>query len=271
MQNARIFAKKLYGEENFAFLPGAVGIFALLYRYSLKTAQTNGIMNYLLEMRRSLINWDLIATYLARAIALLTAIPVHESAHAWVSWKLGDPTAKNAGRISLNPLHHFDLLGALCMLLVGFGWAKPVPIAATWNFRHPKRDMAVSAAAGPVSNLLLGFLCTIAYKFVYYLAPATTAWSFVGSVLYTMILCNISLAVFNLLPVPPLDGSRIFNIFLPQRAYFGIMRYEKYIMIALFVLLWTGVLDTPLGWLTNTVLRGLVASTGFVELLLGVG
>ncbi|MFR1356108.1 MAG: site-2 protease family protein [Ruthenibacterium lactatiformans] len=106
-------------------------------------------------------NWDLLATYVARAVALLTAIPVHESAHAWASDKLGDPTAKRYGRLSLNPLRHFDFLGALCMIFVGFGWAKPVPIAAATNFRHPRRDMALSAAAGPASNLLLAFLCMI--------------------------------------------------------------------------------------------------------------
>ena len=119
-------------------------------------------------------DWSRVAIYVARAIALLTAIPVHESAHAWASWKLGDPTAKNAGRLSLNPLHHIDPFGALCMLLVGFGWAKPVPIAATTNFKHPRRDMALSAAAGPASNLLLALVCMVFYKCIYYLAPYTT-------------------------------------------------------------------------------------------------
>ena len=96
-----------------------------------------------------------LALYLARAIALLTAIPFHEAAHAWASDKLGDPTAKLYGRMSLNPVRHFDLLGALCMILVGFGWAKPVPVAARTNFKHPRRDMALSAAAGPLANVLL--------------------------------------------------------------------------------------------------------------------
>ena len=145
-------------------------------------------------------NWDLLATYVARAVALLTAIPVHESAHAWASDKLGDPTAKRYGRLSLNPLRHFDFLGALCMIFVGFGWAKPVPIAAATNFRHPRRDMALSAAAGPASNLLLAFLCMIFYKLVYYLAPGTQGWIFVSAVLFQMVWTNITLAVFNLMP-----------------------------------------------------------------------
>lgn len=190
-------------------------------------------------------NWDLLATYVARAVALLTAIPVHESAHAWASDKLGDPTAKRYGRLSLNPLRHFDFLGALCMIFVGFGWAKPVPIAAATNFRHPRRDMALSAAAGPASNLLLAFLCMIFYKLVYYLAPGTQGWIFVSAVLFQMVWTNITLAVFNLMPVPPLDGSRIATVFLPRGAYFGLMRYERYIMVGLFAVLMLGWLDTP--------------------------
>ena len=199
------------------------------------------------------------------AVALLTAIPVHESAHAWASDKLGDPTAKRYGRLSLNPLRHFDFLGALCMIFVGFGWAKPVPIAAATNFRHPRRDMALSAAAGPASNLLLAFLCMIFYKLVYYLAPGTQGWIFVSAVLFQMVWTNITLAVFNLMPVPPLDGSRIATVFLPRGAYFGLMRYERYIMVGLFAVLMLGWLDTPLRVATNFVWNLLVSATGFIE------
>lgn len=213
-------------------------------------------------------NWDLLAAYVARAVALLTAIPVHEAAHAWVSDRLGDPTAKRCGRLSLNPLRHLDPLGALCMIFVGFGWAKPVPVAARTNFRFPRRDMAVSAAAGPVSNVLLAFVCMIFYKFVYYLTPPALPWNFAAEVLFQMVWTNITLAVFNLLPVPPLDGSRIFLQFLPPKAYFGVMRYERYIMFGLFLLLMVGVLDTPLRLLTGLVWNALVHATGFVELLL---
>lgn len=213
-------------------------------------------------------NWDLLATYVARAVALLTAIPVHESAHAWASDKLGDPTAKRYGHLSLNPLRHFDFLGALCMIFVGFGWAKPVPIAAATNFRHPRRDMALSAAAGPASNLLLAFLCMIFYKLVYYLAPGTQGWIFVSAVLFQMVWTNITLAVFNLMPVPPLDGSRIATVFLPRGAYFGLMRYERYIMVGLFAVLMLGWLDTPLRVATNFVWNLLVSATGFIEAIL---
>ena len=213
-----------------------------------------------------------LALYLARAIALLTAIPFHEAAHAWASDKLGDPTAKLCGRMSLNPIRHFDPLGALCMILVGFGWAKPVPVAARQNFKHPRRDMALSAAAGPAANILLAAVCLVFYKLIVYLCvPAGFAslsvWRFVLGVFSSMISVNITLAVFNLLPVPPLDGSRIFNMLLPKRFYFEIMRYEQVILIGLFVVLWLGFLDAPLNFLYGWVLRGLDFLTGFIDLL----
>lgn len=219
-------------------------------------------------MEGYIIDWNVFAMYLARAIAVLTAIPLHESAHAYVSYKLGDPTAKNAGRISMNPLHHFDPMGALCMLLVGFGWAKPVPIAATYRFKNPKRDMAISAAAGPVSNVLFSYVLMIIYKLFFYLAPNLLVFNIIAYVFQTMCIINISLAVFNLLPVPPLDGSRIFNIFLPEKYYFAIMRYERYIMFALFAVLWLGWLNVPLRFLQNAVWSFLVWSTGYVEIIL---
>ena len=144
-----------------------------------------------------IVAWDRVAVYFARALALLTAIPFHEAAHAWAADKLGDPTAKLYGRLSLNPLRHLDPLGALCMIFAGFGWARPVPVAATVRFAHPRRDMALSAAAGPAANLLLAYVYTVLYKLVGYLAPANAFWLFVFLVLSTMVNVNITLAVFN--------------------------------------------------------------------------
>lgn len=212
-----------------------------------------------------IVAWDRVAVYFARALALLTAIPFHEAAHAWVADKLGDPTAKLYGRLSLNPLRHLDPLGALCMIFAGFGWARPVPWRPLSASPTRARDMALSAAAGPVANLLLAYVYTVLYKLVGYLAPANAFWLFVFLVLSTMVNVNITLAVFNLLPVPPLDGSRIFNLLLPKRWYFAVMRYERIILLALFAVLFLGFLDAPLGWL-YTAAR---APSGFCHRLCG--
>ncbi len=216
-----------------------------------------------------MVDWTTLSMYVARAIALLTAIPFHEMAHAWASDRLGDPTAKRCGRLSMNPLRHFDPLGALCMILVGFGWAKPVPVAAVHNFRHPRRDMALSAAAGPAANLLLAYVWMVCYKIVYYFgyAPESLLWQFVVGVLLTMIQVNITLAVFNLLPVPPLDGSRIFNLLLPARWYFRIMKYERYIMLGLFVFLFFGFLDRPLSFLFGKAIMLFDWGTRYIDML----
>lgn len=216
-----------------------------------------------------MVDWTTLSMYVARAIALLTAIPFHEMAHAWASDRLGDPTAKRCGRLSMNPLRHFDPLGALCMILVGFGWAKPVPVAAVHNFRHPRRDMALSAAAGPAANLLLAYVWMICYKIVYYFgyAPESLLWQFVVGVLLTMIQVNITLAVFNLLPVQPLDGSRIFNLLLPARWYFRIMKYERYIMLGLFVFLFFGFLDRPLSFLFGKAIMLFDWGTRYIDML----
>lgn len=202
--------------------------------------------------------------YLMRALAMLLIIPAHEAAHAFVSWKLGDPTAKNHGRLTLNPVAHFDLMGAVCMILIGVGWAKPVP-ADPRRFRHPRRDMALSAAAGPVCNLLLAYLGMVLAKIWTYTASYSTFSLWVLVFLECFYSLNVSLAVFNLLPVPPFDGSRILLVFLPRRIYFGLMRYERYLMVAMMVLAFSGLLDGPLSWLNMGAHTVLDWSTGFID------
>ncbi|MDO4566442.1 MAG: site-2 protease family protein [Oscillospiraceae bacterium] len=186
--------------------------------------------------------------YIARALVLLLCIPVHEFSHAWVSFKLGDPTAKYQGRLTLNPLKHFDPIGCISMLVLGIGWAKPVPIDPRY-YKNPKAGMAVSAAAGPLSNILMAFVSLILYKFCYY-AYYTSGGSdflyYISLLLVYMVTINIALGIFNLMPVPPFDGSRIFGAVLPDRAYWGIMRYERYIFLGVMLLLVLGVLDRPL-------------------------
>ncbi len=190
---------------------------------------------------------------LARIIVLFTAITVHECAHGYVAYKLGDPTAKYSGRLSLNPIKHFDPMGALCMLLCGFGWAKPVPINPMY-FRDRKRDSAICALAGPVSNIILTFLSTIfAALFAAFVAiqHPNVITDFVKNVFLQLAVINISFAIFNLLPIPPLDGSKVLGAFLSNQSYNKLLRYEMIGMPILLILSISGVLGKILGIFIN--------------------
>ena len=172
--------------------------------------------------------------FLIRIPIVLFSLTVHEVAHGFAAYKLGDPTAKSLGRLSLNPLKHLDPAGAICMLLFRFGWAKPVPINTRY-FKKPRSGMALTALAGPVSNLLMSLVAFIISRYIYVLGGAAllsdsvTPLQLLCIFFDTFFLMNLCLAVFNLIPVPPLDGSRILLVFLPDKLYFGIMRYEQYI------------------------------------------
>lgn len=188
---------------------------------------------------------DRIIEFVMHGIVLLTAFPVHECAHALAAHWLGDDTAKNQGRISLNPLKHLDLVGTVFMLLAGFGWAKPVPINAN-NFKNRKVGMAVSSLAGPLSNVLMSYISIIICKILTYSSYGNSYMDALADVFWYATILNLGLAVFNLLPVPPLDGSRIFNLVLPEKLYFKVMKYENFIFGILFLSIWLGFLDKPL-------------------------
>jgi len=141
-------------------------------------------------------------------IALAVCITVHEAAHAWVAYKLGDPTAKMAGRVSLNPLHHLDILGTIMIFVAHFGWGKPVPFNFH-NLKHPRRDAALIAIAGPTSNLLTAFLIAILVKYVH--MPL-----FLGNTLQAIYSLSIILLLFNLIPIAPLDGSKLLALLIPR-------------------------------------------------------
>ena len=182
---------------------------------------------------------------LARLIVLFTAITVHEYAHGYVAYKLGDPTAKYAGRLSLNPMSHLDPIGALCMVLCGFGWAKPVPVNPMY-FKDRKRDSALVSLAGPLSNIALALvsavLAALYFSFVYMKFPGNFAAEFGFDVLLQLAALNIGFAVFNLSPFPPLDGSKILGAFLSYENYNKLLMYERFGFPLLMILSFTGFL-----------------------------
>lgn len=195
--------------------------------------------------------------------AALIALTVHEYCHGYTAFRLGDPTARSLGRLSLNPIKHLDPIGSLLMVLFGFGWAKPVPVNPRY-FKDPRKGMALVAAAGPLSNLLLAFIGVLLYRLTLLLAGTVHSAFLLNFVLllatffFVFHLLNVSLCVFNLIPLPPLDGSRIFYVFLPPRAYWGVMKYERIIQLVLLLALWlgafSGLIDTVVGWISGGML-----------------
>ena len=206
---------------------------------------------------------------LAYAVVIIVCLPVHECAHGLVAYWLGDPTAKSEGRLTLNPIKHIDIIGSICLLFAGFGWAKPVPINVAY-FKNAKLGMAVSALAGPLSNFLMASASIIFYKLVYYfnIFNGTNAFrDIVETIFQHMVMINIVLCIFNLIPIPPFDGSRIFTVFLPKKIYFGIMKFERYLFIGLAVIIFTGILNEPLSFMYTSVFNFLDRITWFIDLL----
>ena len=208
---------------------------------------------------------ELLFLLLGYAILLGVMMPLHEAAHAWAAVKLGDQTPHWSGRLTLNPLAHIDPLGSLMILLFGIGYAKPVPVNP-YNFRNRRRDMALTALAGPLSNLLMALVSVGIFR-VILMASGEDLYAMGGVIYYTdklvlyayVILIgvfarvNIALTVFNLLPLPPLDGSRIFGAVLPPRWTYWMDQYHQYVRMGLLLLIVTGALDRPLSFLQGVV------------------
>ncbi len=198
------------------------------------------------------LSFDLIINLMVRVFVIFCVLPIHEFAHAFMAHKLGDDTARLSGRMTTNPLAHIDPIGALMIILAGFGYAKAVPVNIR-NFKKRKPYMALTALAGPVSNIIMAFI----FVFLGLLIQVKVG-VYEGSFTYYIVVfmltaaqINISLAVFNLLPIPPLDGSRIFSLIIPDKYYYTIMQYERYIVYGVLALVFFGVLDGPISFLSE--------------------
>lgn len=208
------------------------------------------------------VDWQSMLIFLMSGVGCLICLTIHELAHGWAAYHLGDPTAKVNGRLTLNPLAHIDWVGLFLLLTVGVGWAKPVPVDMR-NFRNPKAGMAVTALAGPISNFLLALVCIVLGGFVLHSGMETVWAAYVLLFLCQLAVLNVGLGVFNLIPVPPLDGSRVATACLPDRAYRWVMQRERFLIVAVVLLAWSGVLGGPLEAAISWVLKAICHVAGF--------
>ncbi len=198
-----------------------------------------------------------ILSILLGVIPSLLCITLHELSHGLVAYKLGDDTAKNRGRLSLNPLKHLDPVGLLMMLVFHVGWAKPVPVNM-YKFKNPKRGMAVTALAGPLSNLIIAAVFMLIYGAAFIPLNQSSAGRYFLQMIQLTAVLSIGLGIFNLLPIPPLDGSKVLFSLLKDEDYYKLMHYERYGGIIMLILVATGVLGKPLNYAIDMVYSWLV-------------
>ena len=201
-------------------------------------------------MFRNLLNFEVM---LMRVPAVLIALTFHEFAHAYTAYKLGDYTAKLNGRLTLNPIKHLDPIGTLFLVIFGFGWAKPVPVS-TLYFKKPRRDMAIVAITGPLSNFIMAIIGSVLFA----LSAAFFGGTIITTIMWYFMAVNIGLGIFNLIPFPPLDGSRVLMYFLPSKVYMKVAEFEQYSFIILLLLVWLGAFD----FLMNKAVLPLVGLLG---------
>ena len=221
-------------------------------------------MTEFLNVFRNL-DWSFLLDIVAAVIPAYICITFHEVCHGYVAYKLGDNTAKEMGRLSLNPFRHLDIIGLFCMVRFHFGWAKPVPVNMN-NFKNPKRDNALTALAGPLSNFLLAVAAMTLFG-VLFVPLARNGSSLAAGILdavYATSYLSVSLAFFNILPIPPMDGSKVLFAFLPDRQYYKLMRYERYGILLLVLISWTDILSRPLAAASNFVVGKLLMIADFI-------
>ena len=207
------------------------------------------------------VDWSSMGQMILRIAAVLLCLVIHEVSHGLAAYHLGDPTAKQSHRLSLNPLRHLDPFGLIMMVAVGFGWAKPVPVDPRY-FKKPKQGMAITALAGPASNFVLAYVSTIIYSMLFAVAQVKGESTGLGLALTffsLLISLNIGLGIFTLIPFPPLDGSKVAAVLLPDRAYSWLMRYERFGMLLLLAVISVGIgsnaLDAAIRWVFELFCR----------------
>lgn len=208
--------------------------------------------------------------YFARILTVFLILPLHECAHAWVAKKMGDDTASLSGRITVNPLAHIDIVGCLLIVLTGFGWAKPVPINPS-RMKDSRLGITLTALAGPVSNLLAAFVMMVVLQILYGLGvfELNENMSYLLLLLKFFVQVNIGLAVFNLIPIPPLDGDKVLSYFTPWKYKMWMQQHQQIISIVFLIILVTGILSTPLGWIDSKIYTFFYKITKWIPIVLG--
>ena len=208
------------------------------------------------------LDWSFVTQTLLSVVPALICITLHEMAHGLVALWLGDTTARDAGRLTLNPLRHIDIWGLLMMVICGFGWAKPVPVNM-YNFKNPKRGMALTALAGPAANIIISCLALALYGRVYASLYDSAAGAYVLQMIELTAYLSCALAVFNILPIPPLDGSKVLFSLVGDQTYSWLMRYERYGFLILMALVFFNVISGPLSAATGWVYEKLFSIAQF--------
>jgi len=210
------------------------------------------------------LDWTVLTDILLSVIPVLLCVTVHETCHGYAALRMGDTTARDMGRLSFNPIKHVDVTGLIMMAVFGFGWAKPVPVDMR-RFKNPKRGMMITAAAGPLSNIALAVLMLFIYGVLASVMGDGTVSFYVQYIVVRTAYLSTAFAVFNIIPIPPMDGSKVLFSLLSDEAYYKLMRYERYGMILLVIIVLTGIIDGPLSAAVGYVYGGLdfAAEAGF--------